>query len=331
LFTNVEMAMDFRVFVTRPMDQDAVDLLRREVKDVEVWPDKCRCPRDILLAKTADCDAILAQSYDPMDMEILSRPRLNVISLQAVGTDQVDLAEAAARGIPVAHTPGLLTEACADHAWALLLCAARHLVQSNRYVVSGEWQMGSSGRFLGTDVFERTIGIIGAGRIGQAVARRATGFSMRVLYHGPHEKPELVGAHFCAQLDELLAESDYVVVTCRLTEDTRGLIAERQLRQMKKTAVFVNIARGVCVVTDDLVRALREGWIGAAALDVTDPEPLPAEHPLNKLPNCVVFSHIANATVETRAIMAMSVAHAVVDGFSGKRVGLRAKPAVCKE
>ena len=317
--------MDFKVFCTRIMREEGINLLKQHIKNVEVWPENRPCPRDVLLAKAGEVDALLTQMGDKIDAEVINHPNLKVISQIAVGTDNIDLKAAAARKLPVSHTPGVLTEACADHAWALMLCAARQLVQSNRYVVGGEWTQQDPMAFLGNDVYGKTLGIIGPGRIGQAIGRRASGFSMRVIYYGPHEKPEFANATRVS-LDELMSESDYVVLSCPLNDGTRGIVGEAQLKKMKKDAILVNIARGPCVVTDDLVKALKEGWIGAAALDVTDPEPLPAEHPLNKLPNCVVFSHIASATVPTRANMSLISAQAIIDALSGKRVQFCANP-----
>lgn len=318
------------MFCTRIMREEGINLLKGAIKNVEIWPENCPCPRDVLLQKAAECDALLTQMGDKINEEVINHPNLKVISQIAVGVDNIDLASATAHKIPVSHTPGVLTEACADHAWALMLCAARQLVQSNRYVVGGQWTQQDPMAFLGGDVFGRTLGIIGPGRIGQAVGRRAAGFNMKVLYYGPHEKPEFANAKYCT-LDELVTEADYIVLTCPLNPGTRGIIGMEQFKKMKKTAILVNIARGPCVVTDDLVTALKEGMIGAAALDVTDPEPLPAEHPLNKMPNCVVFSHIASATVETRANMSLIAAQGIIDVLSGKKLQFCANPDVYKE
>jgi phosphoglycerate dehydrogenase-like enzyme len=270
--------------------------------------------------KASEADALLTWLTDPIDSAVLASPTLKVVSQCSIGTDNIDLDFATSRRLPITHTPGCLTEACADLAWSLLLAAARLIVPAARYVLDDQWTGSLSSLFLGRDIFSKTLGIVGPGRIGQAVARRAVGFSMRVIYFGPHTKPdfETSGAQF-RTLDELLSESDFVVLTCPLTAATRGLITIAKLRLMKKTAILVNMARGPVVITDDLVTALREGVIGGAALDVTDPEPIRADHPLLKCQNCLVIPHIGSATVETRGTMSRLAAEGIIDVLSGKR------------
>ena len=311
------------------MREEGINLLKSHFPNVEIWLEDRACPRELILQKAAECDALLTQMGDKIDAEIFKNKNLKVVSQIAVGLDNIDLKAATENGTVVSHTPGVLTEACADHAWALMLAAARQLIQSYKYVVDGKWTQQDPMAFLGCDVYGTTLGVIGPGRIGQAICRRAQGFNMKVLYNGPHEKPELnqTGAKY-VKLEELLKEADYVVLSCPLTDSTRHLIGYDQLKMMKKTAILVNIARGPVVVTNDLERALREKLIGAAALDVTDPEPLPADHPILKLDNCVVFSHIASATVPTRATMSLIAAQAIIDALDGKRVKYCANPAV---
>ncbi|KAK8852472.1 hypothetical protein M9Y10_017448 [Tritrichomonas musculus] len=321
---------DKKVYVTRIMREEGINLLKEHFPNLEIWLEDRACPREIILQKAAECDALLTQMGDKIDAEVLANhPNLKVVSQIAVGLDNIDLKTATENHIVVSHTPGVLTEACADHAWALMLSAARLIVPSYKYVIEGKWTQQDPMAFLGKDIYGCTLGVIGPGRIGQAVCRRASGFSMKVLYHGPHEKPELnkTGAKY-VPLEQLLKESDYVVLTCPLTPSTKHLIGYDQLKLMKKDAILVNIARGPVVVTSDLERALKEGLLGAAALDVTDPEPIPADHPILKLPNCLVVSHIASATIQTRATMSLIAAQAIIDALDGKHVKYCANPDV---
>jgi glyoxylate reductase len=255
---------------------------------------------------------------------------LRVISQYAVGVDNVDLEAATARSIPVGHTPGVLTKAVADMALALLMAAARRIPEGIEKVRAGEWRTWEPLGLLGADVWEATLGIVGIGRIGTAVARRARGFAMRVLYHDRVRKPELeaeLGLEY-TELDDLLAQADFVSLHCPLTPETHHLIGEQKLRRMKPTAILINTSRGPVVDTDALVRALREGWIAAAALDVTDPEPLPPDHPLLVLPNCIVVPHIASATVTARERMAVMAAENLLAGLRGERLPYCANPEV---
>jgi len=316
------------ILVTRPIPEAGLRLIRESCQ-VRVWEERQPLPRDVLLREIADCDGLICLLSDRIDAEVIAAGRrLRAISQYAVGLDNIDLAAATTRGIVVGHTPGVLTEATADLAFALLMAAARRLPEGIENVRAGEWLAWEPLGFLGVDVWGATLGLIGVGRIGTAVARRGRGFAMRVLYHGPRRKPELeaeLGLEYAA-LDDLLAQSDFVSLHCPLTEATRHLIDERALRRMKRTAVLVNTARGQVVVTEALERALREGWIAAAALDVTDPEPLPPDHPLLKLPNCLVVPHIGSATVRTRERMAVMVAENLLAGLRGERPPYCANP-----
>lgn len=315
------------------MRQEGIDLLKQHFQDVEIWPENRACPRELLLQKAAEVDAILSQMGDKIDEEVLCHENLKIVSQIAVGLDNIDLQAATKHKIVISHTPGVLTEACADHAWAMMLAAARLIVQSNRYVVNGEWVTQDPMAFLGASVYGQTLGIVGPGRIGLATAKRASGFNMKVLYHGPHQKQDFdqIGATYYPDLAKMLPEVDFLIITCLLNDSTRGMIGMDQLKLMKKTAILVNIGRGPMIKTDELYTALKDGVIGSAALDVVDPEPLPKEHPLNTLDNCIVVSHIASATIPTRAKMAEIAAQAIIDCLNGKKVTHCANPAVYDE
>jgi lactate dehydrogenase-like 2-hydroxyacid dehydrogenase len=248
-----------------------------------------------------------------------------------VGFDNVDVPACTARGIPVGNTPGVLTETTADLAWALLMAAARRLPEGDRYVRAGRWQTWGPMLLLGPDVHGGTLGIVGFGRIGQAVARRATGFGMTILYHDVQrataDAEEAVGASF-VPLPELLERSDFVSLHVNLTDDTRGLISTDALRRMKATAVLVNTSRGPVVDPRALHLALRDGEIFAAALDVTDPEPIPPDDPLLSLENCLVVPHIASASRATRGKMAEMAAANLLAGVRGERLPTPVNPEV---
>jgi glyoxylate reductase len=255
---------------------------------------------------------------DRVDAALIdAAPRLRAISVVAVGVDNVDLAAASARGIQVGHTPGVLTDTTADLAFALVLAAARRVGEGERSVRAGDWPGWEPDGFLGEEVHGATLGIVGLGRIGSAVARRAEGFSMRVLH---------TSRSGGVPLDELLTTSDFVSLHLPLTEDSHGLIGDAELRRMKPTAILVNTARGEIVQTGALVRALREGWIAGAALDVTDPEPLPADHPLLESPNALVTPHIGSASRRTREEMASMAVDNLLAALRGDRMPHLANP-----
>jgi glyoxylate reductase len=279
--------------VTRALPGTALERLRA-AHEVEVWPGELPPPRDELVARAAEADGLLCLLTDRIDAELIARcPRLRAISNYAVGSDNIDTDAAARRGIAVAVTPDVLTDATADLAFALLLAGARRLGEAERAVRAGAWRTWEPRGWLGHDVHGATLCVVGPGRIGRAVAARAAGFSMRVVTVGRG-----------GPLREALAAADFVSLHVPLTEETRGLIGEPELRSMMPIAVLVNTARGAIVRTDALVRALEEGWIAGAALDVTDPEPLPAGHPLLAAPGALVVPHIGSATRRTRERMA---------------------------
>ena len=321
-----------RVFVARRIPAEGLDAILAAC-DAEVWPDELPPPRETLLQRVAGVDGLLALLTDRVDDELLDAagPGLRVVSNYGVGYDNVDVPACTRRGVAVGNTPGVLTETTADLAFALLLAAARRVVEGDRSVRDGQWRTWGPLMLLGRDVHASTLGIVGFGRIGQAVARRASGFGMRVLYHARHrvaEDVERATGATLASLPDLLAQSDFVSLNVSLTPDTRHLIDAAALRSMKPSAILVNTARGPVVDTDALVDALRTGVIRAAALDVTDPEPLPADHPLVALDNCIVVPHIASATEATRGRMAAMAAANLLAGVRGERLPNPVNPEV---
>ena len=308
-----------RIYVTRELPGTAIDRLRED-HEVEVWPEPGPPPHDELIAHARDADALLTLLTDRIDADFLDRAGgLRGVANYAVGTDNVDLEAATGRGVPVGNTPDVLTDATADLAFALLLAAARQLRAAEDAVRSGNWPTWSPGAFLGHDVAGATLGIVGYGRIGRAVARRGEGFGMEILHSSRSGG---------TPLDELLERSDYVSLHAPLAPETRGLIGARELGRMKPSAILVNTARGELVQTDALGRALREGEIAGAALDVTDPEPLPADHPLLGAPNLTVVPHLGSATAAPRAKMADMAADNLLAALAGDPMPHCANPEV---
>ena len=285
-----------RCFVTRRLPGDALDRLAAE-HDVDVWPEPLPPSPNELRDRAADVEGLLCLLTDRIDDELLAAcSRLRAIANYAVGWDNIDLEAAEARGIAVGNTPDVLTETTADLAFALVLAAARRLESAARDVRAGAWRTWDPGGWLGHDVHGATLGIVGFGRIGRAVARRAEGFDMTVLHADVDDE--------AVSLEELLERSDIVTLHCPLTPETRHLIDAGALRRMKPTAVLVNTARGPIVDHAALRHALLEGEIAGAGLDVSDPEPLSAEHPLLQAPNLTVLPHIGSATHAARGRMA---------------------------
>ena len=321
-----------KVFVSRVIPDDGLRPIL-EACDATVWQDELPPPREALLRAVEECDGVLTLLTDRVDDEFLDRagPGLKVVSNFAVGFDNVDVAACTARGVPVGNTPGVLTETTADLAWALLMAAARRITEADAYVRDGHWRTWGPMTLMGPDVHGATIGIVGFGRIGQAVARRARGFGMRVLYQNRSAVDPSVEAEFEATgmpLEELLPQSDFVSIHVSLSPETRGLIDAEKLGWMKPTAILVNTSRGPVVDTNALVEALRGGVIAAAALDVTDPEPLPANHPLVAMDNCLVVPHIASASRPTRGKMASMGAANLLAGVHGERLPTPVNPEV---
>ncbi|HSH81180.1 MAG TPA: D-glycerate dehydrogenase [Herpetosiphonaceae bacterium] len=309
-----------RVYVTRHLPQPALDLLAQHTR-MEVWAGELPPPREELLRQAGEIDGLLTLLTDRVDAALLDdAPRLRVVSNYAVGYDNVDLAAATARGVLVTNTPDVLTETTADFAMALMFAAARRVVEGESYVRAGKWKTWGPETLLGQDLHGATLGLIGIGRIGQAVARRATGFGMRILYHNRTRRPDLEAAFQLVHVpvDQLFAESDIISLHCPLNEETRHLVDHDALERFKPNAILVNTARGPVVDTEALVEVLRRKPI-FAALDVTDPEPLPADHPLLELPNVLVTPHIASATVQTRLRMAQIAVENLLAALRGER------------
>jgi glyoxylate reductase len=284
-----------RCFVSRRLPGSALDRLAAE-HDVDVWPARMPPTVDELRSAVADAEGLLSLLTDRVDASLLdAAPSLRAVANYAVGVDNIDLAATSARGIPVGNTPDVLTEATADLAWALLLAAARKLFDAAAAARGGDWVTWEPGEHLGYSVDGATLGILGFGRIGQAVARRAEGFRMTVLH---------TGREGGVSVDELLERSDFVSIHVPLTDETRHMIDARALARMKPTGILVNTARGPIVDQVALADALSAGTIAAAGLDVTDPEPLPASDPLYNAPNVIVLPHIGSATRAARERMA---------------------------
>ena len=287
-----------------------------------------------LVEHLSRADGILSLLSVSIDEALLSQaPNLRVVSNMAVGVDNVDLAACTRRGIPVGHTPGVLTEATADLSMALILAAARRLPESAADARAGRWSTWNPTGWLGTDLRGAVLGIAGMGKIGQTVAARAYGFGMRLIYNDVLPLPgieERLGASYVS-FDELLEQSDILTIHVPLTEQTRGLLNAHTLRRMKSSAILVNAARGPIVETAALQQALEQGWIAAAALDVTDPEPLPPDHPLYSLPNCLIVPHIGSATHQTRRRMAELACLNLLAAFSGERLPYCANPEVYRQ
>lgn len=279
-------------------------------------------PRAALLEQVSGVDGLYCYITDRVDEELLDAagPALRVVSTMSVGYDHIDVAACAARGIAVGNTPGVLTATTADLTVALLLATARRLPEAINAVKQGEWPDWRPEWMTGLDVTGSTVGIVGLGRIGAAVAKRLTGFDCRLIYTGPRPKPELadpLGAEYVG-MDELLAQSDFVSIHAPLNADTEHLFGANAFHKMKPTAVLINTSRGGTVDQDALYSALAEGQIGAAGLDVTTPEPLPSNHPLLSLPNCVILPHIGSASIATRRKMALMAADNLLAGVAGK-------------
>lgn len=317
------------VYVTRQIATKALDLLRDSC-EVRVWEEDRPVPRETLLQEVAGVDGLLSMLTERLDAELFdAASNLKVVGNMAVGYDNVDVPAATKRGIPIGNTPGVLTDASADFAFALLLTAARRVVDGEKYVRAGLWKTWSPSLLLGQGVSGATLGIIGFGRIGQAVARRAKGFDMRLLYHGGSDENAAreLGAEE-RSLDDLLRESDFVSLHVPLKPETHHLIGARELALMKTNAILINTARGGVVDPKALYDALQDRRITAAALDVTEPEPIPADDPLLTLDNCLIVPHIASASVATREKMALIAAQNVLAGIKGERLVHCVNPAV---
>lgn len=321
-----------KVFVSRYIPEEQLTLARQRCQ-VDLWPEDLPPPRDALLRHVRGVDGLLCLLTDKIDAEVMDSagPGLKVISNCAVGFDNIDVSEATRRGIPVGNTPGVLTETTADFAFTLLMAAARRVVDGDHFTRAGRWKTWSLTQLLGQDITGATLGIIGFGRIGKEMARRALGFEMRILYYDPicEDDPYAaqIGAH-CVDLDTLLRQSDFVSLHVPLYKDTYHLIGVAELAKMKPTAILINTARGGVVDADALYQALRDGAINCAALDVTEPEPIPLEHPLLSLENLIITPHIASASVQTRGKMIEIALDNLLLGVNGEHLRHCVNPQV---
>jgi glyoxylate reductase len=321
-----------KVFITRLLPEDA---MRRVLSacDADVWNDELPPPREVLLSKVQNIQGLLCLLTDKIDAELLDKaPGLKVISNLAVGFDNIEVEQATKRGIAVGYTPGVLTETTADFAFALMMTASRRIIEGDKSVRRGDWKTWGPMILLGQDVFGSTLGIIGLGRIGAALARRAKGFDMKVIYYDVYRQEALekeIGIQFVS-LDELLRSSDFISIHTNLTKDTFHLIGKKEFEKMKKNCVIVNTARGPIIDNIALFEALVERKIFAAGLDVTEPEPLPKNHPLLTLDNFVVTPHIASASINTRSKMANIAVDNLLAGLAGDPLPFSVNPQIVK-
>jgi glyoxylate reductase len=314
-----------KLFITREIPKVGIERLKDKF-EIELWNEYWAPPRDVLLKKASEVDAMVTLLTDKIDRELLDRAKnLRIIAQYAVGFDNIDIRYATEKGVYVTNTPEVLTHATADLAMALLLAVTRRIVEADSFVRNGEWERSRTGwhplMLLGMELDGKILGVIGMGRIGREVAKRARSFGMKIVYYDlrrlPQEEEDSLGAKFL-DLEELLSTSDVVTIHANLTEQTRHLINEQRLRLMKPTAYLINVARGAIVDANALVKALKEGWIAGAGLDVFEEEPLPASHELTKLKNVVLAPHIGSATIEARNAMAEKVALNLIEFLNGR-------------
>lgn len=316
-----------KVFVTRIIPETGLALVR-DFCEAHIWQDELPPSHDEIERHVSNVDGLLSLLTDKIDAQVMdAAPHLKVISNMAVGVDNVDVAAATARRLPVGNTPGVLTDATADMAFALLMSAARRVVEAEKFLRAGNWRTWGPQLLLGADFVGATLGIIGFGRIGQAVAKRAQGFDMRVVYYDPTVPQPAYGA-IPIDLDILLRESDFISLHVPLTPETRHIINAETLSKMKPNAILVNTARGPVVDQQALYMALKSKQIFAAALDVTDPEPLPLDSPLLELENCIIVPHIASASRHTRDMMAYMSAKNLIAGLKGEKLPTCVNPQV---
>lgn len=311
-----------QAYIARRIPDSALAIVRRACA-YRMWPEEGEPPPpETLRREAADCVGLLTMLTDRVDEELLAAaPDLKIVANMAVGYDNIDVEACTRRGVMVTNTPDVLTETTADLVFALLLATARRLHEAQRTVLEGRWRTWSPMMLTGQDVHGATLGIIGAGRIGQAVGRRAKGFNMRILYHNRRRAPAFeqeTGAEY-AEFDRLLAESDFVVPLTPLTPQTRGLIGREAFKKMKKSAILINASRGAVVDEAALYEALVNGEIWAAGLDVFENEPAPPDHPLLQLPNVTALPHIGSASIRTRVRMAELAAENLVAGIEGRK------------
>jgi len=311
-----------KVFVSRIIADKALERLSAAA-DIDVWQDELPPTYEVLTEKVSDVEGLLSLLMDKVDAALMdSAIRLKVISNLAVGYDNIDIQEATRRGIPVGNTPEVLTETTADLAFALIMAAARRIVEADKFTRKGLWKTWGPGLMMGQDIHHATLGIVGLGRIGKEVARRAGGFDMKVIYYSrtqaPAETEKELGLKRVATLDKLLAEADFVSINVPLNENTHYLIGKRELEIMKPSAVLVNTSRGPVVDQKALYNALKSGKIFAAGLDVTEVEPIPSDDPLLALDNVIILPHIGSGSIVTREKMALMAADNIIAGLRGE-------------
>jgi len=311
-----------KVFVTRIIAQQALDKIARET-EMELWQEELPPPYEVLLEKARDAEGLLTLLTDRIDATLMdAAPGLKVVSNLAVGYDNIDVAEATKHGILVGNTPEVLTETTADLAFTLLMAAARRVVEADNYTRKRRWKTWEPKVMLGQDIHHATLGIVGLGRIGSGLAKRARGFDMKVLYYDEIEQSEeedrKLGVERVSGLAELLSRADFISVHVPLTQETRHLIGKAEFEMMRPTAVFINTSRGPVVDQKALYEALKSGQIFAAALDVTEVEPISPDDPLLTLDNIIITPHIASASVATREKMALMATYNLLAGLRGE-------------
>ncbi|MGQ9478682.1 MAG: 2-hydroxyacid dehydrogenase [Thermoproteota archaeon] len=322
-----------RVFVSRRIHEFAIEMLRKEC-DVEIHDSDSPVPREILVRSIRDKDAALILLSDRIDKEVLeSASKLRVLSTMSAGYDHIDLNEATARGIYVTNVPAVLTDAVAEFAIGLMFAIARRIVEADMFLRRGSWKIAWSPMFmLGSEISGKTLGVIGLGAIGEAIARRCRGLGMRVIYFSRTRKPKIeeeLGISY-VPLSQVLSESDFIILSVALTPETRRMIGEKELRMMKQSSYLINISRGQVVDEYALVKALREGWIAGAALDVFEKEPIDPDHPLISLSNVVLTPHIASATFTARKMLAEKAAENIIMVLKEKLPSSLLNPEVLK-
>ncbi len=311
--------MTKKVFVSRPIVPDAIDKLKSFFQ-VEVWNETAPPPKSVLIEKSVECDAFMIEANDPIDFDVINAAKnLKIVSTRAVGYDNIDLSSATEKGILIGNTPGILHESCADFAMGLILTLGRRISYSHHNVLKGNWKVFDQTPYLGTDVHGKTLGLLGVGMIGSAVAKRASGFNMKIIYHSRSRKIDLenqLGLIWKSSLDEMLQESDYVSIHVPLNDDTKKIIGKRELDLMKSDSFLINTSRGGTIDQLALTNALKTHQILGAALDVTDPEPIAHDDPLVSMENVIITPHISSASAATLRNMGIMAADNIIHFFT---------------
>ncbi|MAP37394.1 MAG: D-glycerate dehydrogenase [Chloroflexi bacterium] len=322
-----------KVYISRIIVPDAIEKLSQNF-EIEVWEDPAPAPKEVIMEKVREFDGMMIESNDLMDAEVFANAdRLQVVGTRAIGVDNIDVTAATANGVVVGNTPGILHESCADFTFGLMLSLARQVTRSNRKVIAGDWKIFDQTPYLGLDVYGKTLGLIGLGLIGTAVAKRASGFDMDILYYSRNRKPEeeaKYGLQWTPRLNDLLSTSDYVSVHVPLGPETQNLIGAEELSLMKKEAYLINTSRGGTVDSDALRTALINGDIAGAALDVTAPEPIDSKDPLVHMENVLITPHIASASAATLRRMGLMAADNIIAHLNGKPMPACLNPEVLK-